>query len=380
MIKKLRWILGLVTALNLGLLNTDGVSQVIQSEKHSFKIETVAEGLKKPWGMVKFPDGRFLVTEKQGAVRVVDQGKLLPELVGSVPDVNPGGQGGLLDIKLHPDYEKNGWIYLAFSKPKGNKSLTSIVRVRLKGNTFVDMETVFDPPAEDYGSSEHHFGCRMAFDSNNYLFFSIGDRGDVTTPENRAQKLTHVAGKIHRIHDDGKIPQDNPFVQTAGARPSIWSYGNRNAQGLMFQPGTGILWETEHGPRGGDELNIIKKGVNYGWPIISYGINYSGTPFTELTAKEGMEQPVTQWTPSIAVSGMDFYEGKKFPQWKGNLFVGALAHQKIIRLVLNAKNEVTHQEVLLENRGRVRDVRCFDDGFIYVIYDEPGRIIRLVPE
>ncbi|MDZ4787589.1 MAG: PQQ-dependent sugar dehydrogenase [Blastochloris sp.] len=354
--------------------------EVIRSEKHSFKVESLVEGLQKPWGLVKLPDGRFLVTEKVGRVRIIEEGKLLDAAVANIPTVNANGQGGLLDIELHPDYKNNGWIYLAFSKPSGTGAFTSIVRGRLRDHAFVDKETVYEPPVEDYTQGGNHFGCRMEFDLNNYLYFSIGDRGDTTKPENRAQKLTHAAGKTHRIHDDGKIPKDNPFVDVKGARPSIWSYGNRNAQGLKFQPSTGLLWETEHGPRGGDELNIIRKGLNYGWPIITYGLNYSGTTITEITEKEGMEQPVIYWTPSIAVSGMDFYEGAKFPNWKGDIFIGALAHQKLVRVVVDKDSRVTHQEMLLEKSGRIRDVRCFDDGFIYVIYDEPGKIVRLVPE
>ena len=354
-----------------------GPGGVVKSEEANFRIETIAEGLKNPWGMVKLPDGRFLVTEKIGQLRVIENGKLLETPVEGLPEIAAGGQGGLLDIRLHPDYATNGWIYLAFSKPLPKGVLTSIIRGRLKDNRLVDVETIFEPPAEEASGGGVHFGCRIVFDGKGHVFFSIGDRGDVTTPANQAQRLDNVKGKVHRLKDDGSIPADNPFVNKAGARPSIWSYGNRNPQGLRFQPGTGLLWETEHGPRGGDELNIIRKGENYGWPVITYGINYSGKPITDHTSQEGMQQPVKYWTPSPAVCGMEFYTGKGFPKWEGNLFVSALAHTKIFRLRLDGE-KVAHQEELLGGSGRVRDVRCFDDGFLYVIYDQ-GKIVRLVP-
>lgn len=353
-------------------------NKVVKSEEADFRVETLVEGLDGPWGLVKLPDGRFLVTEKSGRVRVIENGKLLPAPVEGIPPVAVGGQGGLLDIRLHPDYAKNGWIYLAFSKPLEKGPLTSVVRGRLKGNRFEDMETIFDPPAEEGSHGGVHFGCRIVFDGKGHVFFSIGDRGDSTTPANQAQRLDNVKGKVHRLNDDGSVPADNPFVNKAGARSSIWSYGNRNPQGLAIQPGTGLLWETEHGPRGGDELNIIRKGENYGWPVVTYGINYSGKPISEKTSAPGMQDPVKQWTPSPAVCGMDFYTGKGFPKWNGNLFVGALAHTKLFRLKLDGE-KVAHQEELLGGSGRVRDVRCFDDGFLYVIYDQ-GKIVRLVPE
>lgn len=349
------------------------------SELHPFKVETVVTGLKQPWGLAQLPDGRFLVTEKGGQLRVIENGKLIEAPVEGVPQVDTRGQGGLLDIELHPDYARNGWIYLSFSKPSELGALTSVIRGKLVENRLTAVETIFEPPAEEYTKAGVHFGCRLVFDRENYLYFSIGDRGDSPTPENNAQKLTNVKGKIHRLHDDGRVPADNPFVNTAGARTSIWTYGNRNPQGLRFQPLTGLLWETEHGPKGGDELNLIRKGVNYGWPVITYGINYSGKPITEITEKEGMEQPVIHWTPSIAVCGMDFYVGDKFPQWKNNLFVTALAHQKLVRVVIDTNNRVTHQEILLEKTGRQREVRCFADGYIYVVYDNPGKIVRLIP-
>ena len=345
-----------------------------KSKEHGFIVETVADGLRNPWGMEKLPDGRFLVTERAGKLRIIQDGKLQSATVANVPEVCARGQGGLMDVRLHPNYAENSWIYLSFSKPLPGGGLTSIFRARLMGNALADIETVFEPPAEEATRGGLHFGNRIQFDGKGYMFFSIGERGEMQN----AQNLTNVKGKVHRLHDDGRVPADNPFVKQSGARASIWSYGNRNIQGLRFQPGSGILWASEHGPRGGDELNIIRKGANYGWPVITYGIDYGGSRISELSAKEGMEQPVIQWTPSPAVCGMDFYTGSKFPAWKGNLFVSALALQKVIRVAING-GKVTGQENLLERTGRIRDVRCFDDGFVYVIYDEPGRIVRLVP-
>lgn len=375
-----RTALFLVAVLLLAPAAPTLAEQVVKSEKHSFRVETITDGLKNPWGVVKLPDGRFLVTEKRGTLRVIQDGKLLPDNVAGVPEVWARGQGGLLDIQLHPDYEKNGWIYIAFSKPIGDGALTSIIRARLKDNALVDQQTIFDPPASEATSRGVHFGCRITFDGKGNFFFSIGDRGGPTKPENPAQFTDNVKGKIHRLKDDGSIPEDNPFAKKSGASPTIWSYGNRNAQGLVYDLKTDRLWETEHGPRGGDELNLIKKGLNYGWPIVSYGKNYSGTTITDKTTAPGIEPPVIQWTPSIAASGLDIYHGDAFPGWKGNLFAGALAHQKIVRIELDAAGKATHQEILLERTGRIRDVRVFADGYVYALYDEPGKLVRLIPE
>jgi glucose/arabinose dehydrogenase len=316
---------------------------------------------------------------------VWENGKLLDAPVEGVPKVYVSNQAGLLDIRLHPDYATNGWIYLAYARAlEGQKkAMTCIIRAKLQGNALTDIQTVYEPPLEDYASGGIHFGCRIQFDKEHHMFFTIGDRHDYPdpvepTPKNVAQRLDNVKGKVHRLMDDGKVPEDNPFVKTPGARPSIWCYGNRNPQGLVFHPVTGELLESEHGPKGGDELNWIRPGLNYGWPVITYGINYSGTPITDKTAMDGMEQPVHQWTPSPALCGMDFYTGDKFPKWKNNLFITALAHKKLIRVVLDG-TKFSHEEYLLEGTGRIRDVRCFDDGFLYVIYDEPGKIVRLVP-
>ncbi len=351
---------------------------VLDSSAHRFRVETVADGLDHPWAVARLPDGRFLVTERGGRLLLVDEPGAAPREISGVPPVVARGQGGLLDIALHPDYVDNGWIYLAYSKPLGDGSLTAIARGKLRDDRLTDLETIFDPPADQATGSGLHFGCRMAFDGRGHLFFTIGDRGGPTNPENLAQSLSSVIGKIHRLHDDGRIPADNPFIGQKDAMPSIWAYGSRNAQGLVYDTASGRLWETEHGPRGGDELNIIRKGANYGWPLATHGINYSGTTITKNTSLPGMEDPVVQWTPVIAASGLALYRGDKFPRWRGNLFAGGLASEKLVRLELNG-SAVTKQEIVLQDTGRIRDVRSFDDGYLYVVYDKPGKVVRLVP-
>lgn len=353
---------------------------VVTTAEHAYRIETIATGLKTPWSIAFLPGDRILVTEKTGSLRVIEKGRLLPKAITGTPAVRDAGQGGLLEVAVHPDYAKNGWIYLAYSDPAKDAdgkevSLTKIVRGRLKDGAWVDEQKIWQAPLEFYRPGGGvHFGCRIAFDGAGYLYFSHGERG--RGPD--AQDLQRPNGKIHRIHDDGRIPADNPFVHTPGAFPSIWSYGNRNPQGLDFDPRTGILWESEHGPRGGDELNIIRGGRNYGWPVITYGMNYDGTPITAETAREGMEQPITYWVPSIAVCGIDFYEGTLFPKWTGNLFVSSLAQQELRRVVIDGE-KVVSQEVILKDIGRLRDVQCAPDGSIYVAVNDPGTIIRLVP-
>ncbi len=359
----------------------------VQSNKESFFVETFTSGLANPWAMVRLPDGRFLVTERRGQLRIIEpNGALDPTPVSGLPVVWARGQGGLLDIELHPDYITNGWIYFAWSKPIGTGALTAIGRARLREKALVDFETVFDPPASEATDNGVHFGTRLEFDKENNLYFAIGDRGGPTNPTNPAQFLDNVMGKSHRISDTGRIPHDNPYVSNGKAMSSIWTYGNRNIQGLRFRPGTNELWATEHGPRGGDELNLLRKGVNYGWPIVTNGINYNGTPITNHRSQPNMQNPVIDWTPSVGVCGIDFYTGKKFPSWNGDLFVAALAAKKLIRVDFENGKPIG-QENLLDSketvgnsgRGRLRDVRCFEDGYIYIIYDEPGQIVRLVP-
>jgi glucose/arabinose dehydrogenase len=350
-------------------------NMTVKSELHPFTLETVVEGVETPWSIAFLPDGRMLVTEKPGRLRIVEKGKLLPEPVSGTPPVWAKGQGGLLDVAVHPDYAKNGWIYLSYSDPGPDETaLTAVVRGKLRDGQFVDQQHIYKAPLEFYRKGEVHFGSRFVFDGKGHLFFSMGERGQ--GPD--AQDLSRPNGKVHRVNEDGTIPADNPFAGKPGAQPTIWSYGNRNPQGLAQHPVTGELWEAEHGPRGGDELNVIRPGRNYGWPIITYGMNYDGTPMTDETAREGMEQPVNYWTPSIAICAIDFYRGSAFPQWKNQLFVGALAYQEVRRLVIDG-GKVTHQEVLFKNVGRVRDIVSGPDGAIYVAFNQPDRISRIVP-
>jgi glucose/arabinose dehydrogenase len=348
---------------------------VVQSQKHAFKLETVVEGVTAPWGLDFLPDGRMLITEKGGALRLADaKGVLAPEPVQGVPAVWSKGQGGLLDVAVHPGYAKNGWIYLSYSDPGENDSaMTVVVRAKLKGNALTDLQTLFKAPAATYRTGNVHFGTRFVFDGKGHVYFSIGERGQQLD----AQDVTRPNGKVHRINEDGSIPKDNPFVDKADAIKSIWSYGHRNPQGLAMHPTTGALYDVEHGPRGGDELNLVEKGKNYGWPVITYGMNYNGTPMTDKTAAPGMEQPLTYWVPSIAVSSIGFYTGTKFPGWKGNLILGSLAAQELRRLEMTDAG-IT-QEVLFKNVGRLRDVVMGPDGAIYIAFNQPDRIARLVP-
>jgi glucose/arabinose dehydrogenase len=286
--------------------------------------------------------------------------------------VHAVGQGGLLDIQLHPEYSKNGLIYLSYAKPGTDGGGTTIARAKLQGNTLTDLQELFS--AQPFSGSGLHFGSRIAFDGNGYMFFSCGERG---TKEN-AQNLGNHLGKILRLHDDGRIPKDNPFVNKTGAKPEIWSYGHRNPQGLVYDKESKTLWAHEHGPKGGDELNRIEKGKNYGWPLITYGINYDGKPISDKTEQTGLEQPVTYWVPSIAPCGMAIVKGNKFPAWKNNLLIGALAHQHVARVELKDEKYVK-QEKLLDKVARVRAVAESPDGFIYVATEGPGLLLKIKP-
>ena len=352
--------------------------EVVASAEHKFRFKTITDKIVSPWGMAFLPDGRMLVTDVTGRLRVIERGVLQTNAIAGTPQVHAQGQGGLLDVAVHPGYKTNGWIYLTYShaaKVDGKDvSMTAVVRGRIKDNTWTDEQTIFRAQEQTYLPTSHHYGSRLAFDGSGHVFFSIGERGYMEM----AQDITKPNGKIHRVFDDGRIPADNPFVGQSNAVPSIWCYGNRNPQGLTMHPKTGELWETEHGPRGGDELNFIQRGRNYGWPIITFGMDYNGTPIAQSTAKEGMEQPITHWTPSIAVCGMDFYFGDSFPRWQGNLFVTALAQQELRRVVLDG-HRVVSQEVLFKNIGRVRDVCAGPDGLIYVALNKPDKIICLEP-
>lgn len=345
--------------------------KTFESEKLTYGLDTIANNLKNPWGITFLPDGRILVTERAGEVLIFENGKLLAETI-TIPDVFVNGQGGLLDIALHPDYDKNGWIYLSYAKKGQGGGGTVIARTKMEGNKFGAIEELF--AAQPLSESGVHFGSRIVFDGNGYMFFSSGERG---TKEN-AQTLENHLGKILRLHDDGRVPNDNPFVNTKGAKPEIWSYGHRNPQGLVYDADTKTLWDVEHGPRGGDELNIVEKGKNYGWPVITYGINYDGTSITDKTSQEGLEQPVTYWVPSIAPCGMTQVKGDKYEGWKNNFLVGALAHQHVARVVVNNGKYVS-QEKLLDKMARVRAVAESPDGYIYVATEGPGMLLKIIP-
>ena len=376
MVKRFFYVLSLVAIVSsCSAPNEDKVGvngPVINSEKQKFIVDTITTALKNPWGMAFLPDGRVLVTERAGEIRIIKDGKLLEEKISGVPAVRVMGQGGLLDIQLHPDYDQNSWIYLSYAKPTGAEGGTVMARAKLKGSVLTDLEELFQ--ALPLSSSEVHFGSRIAFDGKGYVFLTSGERGK----KENAQDLGNHLGKVLRLYDDGKIPNDNPFVNTPGAMPEIWSYGHRNLQGLYYDRETQTLWNHEHGPQGGDELNRVEKGKNYGWPVITYGINYDGTSITDITEKEGMEQPVRYWVPSIAPCGLTKVTSDRYPNWKDNFLVGALAFQLVARVEL-ADGKFVKEERLLEKMGRVRVVAQSPDGYIYVATENPGMIVKLVP-
>jgi len=347
------------------------------TKKEIFIVENFIGGFDVPWGMAFLPNGKLLVSDRNGTLWLVDKNGEYKVKITGVPKVRNKGQGGLLDIQIHPNYKDNNFIYLSYSdflKDNKNKSFTSIVRARLDKNQMTDIISIYKADNIFYTKSTVHYGTRIVFDNKGYLYFSIGDRGE----RKQAQLLTFPNGKIHRLHDDGSIPIDNPFVNQVGAIKSIWTYGNRNPQGLAINSKSSYLFETEHGPKGGDELNILKKGDNYGWPEITYGKNYTGTRITKFTHKEGMEQPVIHWTPSIAVCGIDFYDGKIFKNWENNLLVTSLKFENLYRLEI-LDNKVLNQEMIYSAGSRIRDVETGPEGWIYLAVEDPGRIIRLKP-
>lgn len=342
------------------------------ADSSHYTVEKLYEGFKNPWGMAWLPDGRMLVTEKAGEILVFKNNKFTGQKLVGVPKVFAEGQGGLLDIKLHPDYKQNKWIYISYSKPVEGGATTAIMRFKLKGNELVEKKDIF--LAKPFIKANFHFGSRIVFDKDKFLFFSVGERG--TQP--KVQELDNDHGKIHRIYDDGRIPQDNPYVGKKGASPSIWTYGHRNPQGMVYDASTNRLWAVEHGPKGGDELNLVEKGKNFGWPKTSYGINYDGSILTEFKELPGITNPVRYWVPSIGPCGMTMVTSNRYPDWKGNLLVGALAHRHIARVQLDGTKYVT-EEKLARNIGRVRYVAQAPDGYIYAVTEGPGLLIRLMP-
>lgn len=362
-----------VICLSFFLSQCQKNTEFISDGNFSYKAETVVDGLDIAWGMEFLPDGAMLISEQEGKMILFKDGTKTE--VKNVPPVVYKNQGGLLDLKLHPNYADNGWIYISlsgYSENEDDASNTHIIRARLKGNELIDQEVIYR--ATPNTKKGQHFGSRIVFDREGYLYFSVGDRGNRDV---NPQDINKDGGKIYRLNDDGSIPADNPFVSVAGAKTAVYSYGHRNPQGLAINPATGEIWEHEHGPKGGDEINIIKAGKNYGWPLITYGVNYSGTEITKNTSLPGMEQPLHYWVPSIAPSGMAFVNSDKYPKWKGHLLVGSLKF-KYLNLVILENDKVIREEKLIEDLGRVRTIKVGPDGYIYVSVEQLG-IVKLVP-
>lgn len=369
-----RWI---SAGIALGLVLTAAVTaaQVIPTEEHRLRVVTLVSGLEHPWSLAFLPDGRILVTERPGRLRIVKEGSLEPQAISGLPPIVAKGQGGLLDVALHPHFAENSWVYLSYAGPGSGGMGTEVARGKLVGDRLENVQVLFRQQPKT--NARQHFGSRLVFDRAGYLFITLGDRGEME----RAQKPDDHAGSVIRIHDDGRIPSDNPFVGKAGWKPEKYDLGHRNQQGAALNPQTGELWTHEHGPQGGDEVNVIRPGVNYGWPVITYGVNYViGTKIGEGASKPGMAQPLHYWVPSIAPSGMAFYTGDKFPNWRGDLFVGALKDQMLVRLRLDGEKIVSEERLLKNVLGRIRDVRQGPDGFIYLLTDEEnGVLVRLEP-
>ena len=361
--------------------------QVYESVEHDFRVVTVVEDIQHPWSIAFLPDGDMLFTQRTGELRIVRDGELLPDAVQGVPETRVINQGGLQEIALHPDFENNRIVYVSYSKPNGSRGTTALIRARFEDDRLNDVEEIFE--ADAWNERGGHFGAKIAFDEDGYLFMSVGDRQSPPTgnlERHPAQDLTTHFGTIIRLMDDGSVPDDNPFVGDSNVRPEIWSYGHRNPQGLAFHPDTGDLWSTEHGPQGGDELNLILPGVNYGWPVIGYGVNYrTGTRIHPTGEREGMEQPKTFWIPSIGASGLIVYDGDAFPEWRGDIFAGGLAatHRRLARITVNDDGRVMTQESLLHGVFRIREVRQGPDGFIYLATDNRAGgltdIVRMEP-
>lgn len=339
--------------------------------EHSHEI--VVPNIDIPWGFVFISEDEMLITEKQGKLLHSKNGNITE--ISELPEIKVQGQGGLMDIELHPNYKENGWIYISYASAegKGKGANTAIMRFKIENNTAVEKKVLYK--ATPNSSRGQHFGSRLEFDNNGYLYFSIGDRFN---RDINPQNIERDCGKIYRLHDDGRIPVDNPFVKDRNAIKAIYSYGHRNPQGMVKHPETGEIWTHEHGPKGGDEINIIASGKNYGWPIISYGVNYSGTSFTDITEKKGMEQPIHYWDPSIAPSGMDFITSNIYPGWKGNLLVGSLKFQYLNLCTLEG-NKIVKQERLINELGRVRSVKQGPDGYIYAGVENVG-IVKIIPK
>jgi len=359
--------------LAAGAYAADG--QVIRTDEHALRVRIIVQGLEHPWGLAFLPDGRMLVTERPGRLRIVREGKLDPRPIAGLPEIAAVGQGGLLDVAPHPRHAENGWIYLSYAARGTDGVGTEVLRGRLKDDQLSEVQVIFRMQPKKSGGL--HYGSRLVFDRQGLLYVTLGERGDA----DQAQRLDNHLGKIVRLHDDGRVPEDNPFRARPGARPEIFSLGNRNVQGAALHPATGELWAHEHGPQGGDELNVIRSGVNYGWPIITYGRNYGiGTKIGEGTQRPGMAQPLHYWVPSIAPSGMVFYTADRFPHWRGDILIGALKDEMLVRLSVDGEKIVKEERMLKGTLGRIRDVRQGPDGYVYLLTDHAnGVIARLEP-
>ena len=363
-------------------------SDVYHAANHDYTVATVAEDLIQPWSMAWLPGGDMLITEKPGRLRVVRDGNLLPEAVPGVPDVFYEGQGGLFDVLPHPNFNDNRWVYLTYSKETEGSSATAIARGRFENDRLTNVVEIFEAQAVGFG----HYGGKIVFDNDGYMFLTLGDRmappvGDeAALRAHPAQDRSNHQGVVVRLNDDGTVPNDNPFVGQSGMLPEIWSYGHRSPQGLAIHPETGDLWESEHGPQGGDEINRIEPGNNYGWPVVGRGANYGafGRPIHVGISEEGMVQPAQFWVPSIATSGLMVYTGDKFPMWYGNIFSGSLVGEQLARLQLSDDySSVVVEETLVYDIGRIRDVRQGLDGYIYLAVSDrngdPTSVVRLEP-
>jgi len=365
-----------LTALGLVLLvSICRAESVVHSKEHDFIVRTLVSGLDHPWGMAFVSADEILVTERPGILNLISGGFTKRRAISGLPPIAQAGQGGLLDVAVHPDFAKNRLIYISYAASGADGEGTEVARGRLLGDRLEDVEVIFRALPKSGGG--RHFGSRLLFAQEGYLYITLGDRGK----RPQAQALSTHPGSIIRVHDDGRVPEGNPFVSGPLARPEIYTYGNRNVQGISVNPVSGRVWAHEHGPQGGDEINIIEAGTNYGWPIITYGKNYGvGTKIGEGTHKEGMAQPVHQWTPSIAPSGMAFYDADRFPRWQGSLFVGSLKFSLLARLSVDGDRVIDEERLLTDLYGRIRDVRVGPDGFVYLLTDEAnGLLLRLEP-
>lgn len=368
--------MNIVTLLicSLFTLNVLADTQQFKTQDYTVNAEQITDSLQHPWGMEFLPDGRILVTERPGYLRIIEDGKLSKPVRG-LPDIQAFGQGGLLDVMLDPDFSANQTIYLSYAGPGQGGVSTEVVRAKLGNNELTNVKRIF--ALEKKTDTGYHFGSRLQFDRDGYLYISLGDRGDM----DRAQDISDHAGSLIRINKDGSIPEDNPFVNNANAKPEIYTYGNRNMQGMAMHPVTGDIWAIEHGPQGGDELNLMKAGTNYGWPVITYGVNYvSATKIGEGTEKEGMAQPIHYWVPSIATSGLMFYDGELFPKWKNNAIVGSLKFGQLARLTMQDNKVISEERILDNELGRIRDVMQAPDGSIYILIDhQNGKLYKITP-